>query len=76
MEDLRNMPHNQLRKAMALKSAINNLESLQSRYRPIFDEDPDVVSLLQTMRTEYDRLMSAVGSREDAMSILEDIFKE
>lgn len=76
MEDLRNMPHNQLRKAMALRSAINNLEGLQSRYRPIFDEDPVIVNVLQQMKPEYDRLMSAVGSREDAMSVLGDVFKE
>ena len=76
IKDLWNLPHNQIRKLMALKAGIGNLEGLQRQYRPIFDEDPAINRLLKQMRAEHDTLLSALRARPDAADLLENVFQE
>lgn len=70
------LPQNQLRKAFALKACILELEALQRRYRPIFDEDPGVVRLLELANQEREAAMAALRSRLDAKELLDAYFEE
>ena len=71
-KELSNLPHNMLRKVFALKSCISSLESLQRRYKPIFDEDQVINSLLEQMRTEEKEIMDILRQREDAIALFEE----
>lgn len=75
MNEQRNLPQNQIRKAIYLKRCISSLEELQRRYG-VFDEDPAIVSLLTQMRTEYETVMAELRKREDANELLADVIQE
>ena len=70
------LPQNQLRKALALKACILELEALQRRYRPIFDDDPGVVRLLELANQEREAAMAALRSLPEAMELLDAYFEE
>lgn len=74
--ELHELPHNQLRKAGALKECIRRLEELQHRYKPIFDQDEAVNSLLQQMKAEHEAVMNVLQSSENAAELLENYFQE
>lgn len=76
IEKIYQMPHNQLRKVAHIRECIIRLEELQRRYRPIFDEDPQVNRWLGEMRAENERVMELLRAREDANELLEAYFKE
>ena len=76
IKTLLNMPHNQLRKGACIKQCILNLEGLQHRYKPIFDEDPAINSLLEQMRAEHERLSEILRKEEDVDALMEAAFRE
>ena len=76
METLLNMPHNQLRKAACIKQCMLNLEGLQRRYKPIFDDDPVINSLLEQMRAELERLTEILRKEEDVDALMKAAFQE
>lgn len=76
MDTTRKLPHNQLRKAAAIKQCILNLEGLQSRYKPVFDDDEAINSLLEQMRAEHERVMEPLRHEQDVDALIEAAFKE
>ena len=74
MEKLRKMTHNLARKAIGLRNAISALETLQSNYRPIFDDDPVVIAALMLMTEEYEQIRDELKTREKGERVLEDVF--
>ena len=74
LETLQKMPHNMLRKAFALKASIRQLEDLQRRYMPIFDNDTVINNVLEQMRSEVETIMAELRVREDAKEAFETLF--
>lgn len=73
---LYNAPQNQIRKAMALRASMNQLEGLQHRYAPIFDQDTALVNLLGQLREEYEAVMAALRDRDDVGELLDAYCQE
>lgn len=76
VQELYNLPQNQMRKLGVLGSCISQLDSLKRRYMPTFDEDPCINTVLQLLRTEHDNLLAELRQRPDAIALLEEFFKE
>lgn len=76
MEELRQLPQNQIRKAMALKASRAQLKALLRQYAPIFDDDPAIQRLVLEMRAKEESILTGLRHREDALDLLETVFQE
>ena len=76
IEKIHQMPHNQLRKAMCIKQCIRNLEGLQRRYTPTFDEDLFINTTLEQFRAELARVMEPLQDENDVDGLMRAAFDE
>ena len=67
------LAQNQLRKAMALKSCIRELEVLQRRHAPAFDDDKVINEILTQARTEHEAILAILRKQPEATKLLEEI---
>lgn len=75
MEETRNLPQNLIRKSFALMDCIHRLERLKSEYRPIFEDDPGVASLIGHLHAEREALMVQIRQHPDYLKLIEQYWE-
>ena len=76
MEETRNLPQNLIRKLFALTDCASKLQRLQMSYRPIFEDDPGIASLLEHLHAERESVMVRLRQHPDYLTLIEQHWEE
>ena len=76
IEDVRNQPQNLVRKLFALTNCVTKLQTFQTSYRPIFEDDPGIASLLEHLHAERESLMIRIRQHPDYLELIEKQWEE
>lgn len=76
MENVRNQPQNLIRKLFALRDCTHQLEQFRISYRPIFEDDPGIASIIEHIQAERESLMVQLRQYPDYLELIEKQWEE
>lgn len=76
MEDTRNLPQNLIRKLFPLIECIQTLEHFRLSYRPIFEDDPAIASLLEHLHAERESVMARLRQYPNYLDYVNKYWEE
>lgn len=76
VDDVRDQPQNLVRKLFVLTDCVTKLQKFQTSYRPIFEDDPGIASLLEHLHAERELLKARLRQHPEYLTLIEQHWEE